>query len=371
MGTIEGTWRASLRYADDRIAAWRVGSSQGQSGVLSLLIAATVLIFFASVAWYNLFPAVSFLVPIVVGGLLLRWKPLTTLTAVALIGAIAAALMESGRSGFATGRIATVAIIILVALLQLYMARSNRSELPAPLGQHMLAELRDRLLAQGHVPQLPAGWRAEQQIRSAGGTSYAGDFVVADLSPDGRRLELILVDLWGKGVEAGTKSLQVAGALGGLIGSLPPLGLVAAANDYLLRQRWNDGFATAAHVIIDLTTGRYSIVNAGHPPALRWCSRTNLWRVDEATGMALGVTSRPEFSPSEGKLEPGEALMLYTDGVVETRDRDIAGGISWLQGAARDAIRQGFQGAAGRVLDQVPTRDDDRALLLVERLGAR
>ena len=81
---------------------------------------------------------------------------------------------------------------------------------------------------------------------------FAGDFFVVDLANDSARLEVVLVDVCGKGVQAGTQSLQLAGAMGGLIGALPPLGLFAAANDYLLRQNWNDGFATAVHIMVDL-----------------------------------------------------------------------------------------------------------------------
>ena len=102
---------------------------------------------------------------------------------------------------------------------------------------------------------------------SAGGAKFAGDFLVANLSDDKTQLEMVLVDVCGKGVGAGTQSLQFAGALGGLIGSLPPLGLFSAANDFLLRQHWDEGFATAVHVLVHLDTGEYSIINAGHPPA--------------------------------------------------------------------------------------------------------
>ncbi|MFD1859095.1 serine/threonine-protein phosphatase [Aeromicrobium camelliae] len=359
--------RSALRYADDVVDRWRHGSPEGQTIVLSVLIAATVLMFFGSIAWYGVFPAVSFLLPLVVGGLMLRWKPLAGLTAVALIAAVGAVAIEATRTGLPAGRIGTIVVIVVVALLQLYMARLNRSELPGPVGQAMFVDLRDRLQAQGNIPALPEGWRIESLIRSAEGTSYAGDFMVAHLSQDDTHLEIVLVDVCGKGVAAGTQALQFSGALGGLIGSLPPLGFFSAANDYLLRQHWVEGFATAVHVAIDFASGRYTILNAGHPPVLRWCSRNDSWYIDGASGTALGVTDRPHFQPSEGVLEPGEALLLYTDGVVESRGHDLADGIHALQDNAADAIRLGFAGAPGRILERVPDRGDDRAVLLIER----
>ncbi|WP_293785147.1 PP2C family protein-serine/threonine phosphatase [uncultured Aeromicrobium sp.] len=361
--------RSALRYVDDVVDRWRHGSPEGQTIVLSVLIAATVFMFFGSVAWYGFFPAVSFLLPLVIGGLMLRWKPLACLTAVALAAAVGAVAIESTHTGLPPGRIGTVVVIIVVALLQLYMVRLNRSELPAPVGQAMFVNLRDALQAQGVIPALPEGWHAESKVRSAEGTSYAGDFMVASLSQDASRLEIVLVDVCGKGVAAGTQALQLSGALGGLIGSLPPLGFFSAANDYLLRQQWIEGFATAAHVVIDFATGRYAILNAGHPPVLRWCSRNDTWYVDGATGMALGVIDRPHFQSSEGVLEPGEALLLYTDGLVESRDHDLAHGIRALQDKAAGAIRLGFAGAPSRILENVPDRGDDSAVVLIERLA--
>jgi serine phosphatase RsbU (regulator of sigma subunit) len=172
----------------------------------------------------------------------------------------------------------------------------------------------------------------------------------------------------GKGVGAGTQSLQFAGALGGLIGSLPPLGLFSAANDFLLRQHWEEGFATAVHVLVDLKTGNYSVVNAGHPPAMRWVHGQSQWQVDSARGTALGVLERPDFHRSAGVIAPGDALMFYTDGVVESRSRDVVSGIDWLRATAgRVVMSDGFDGAPRRILSQVPGGDDDRAVLVLDR----
>ncbi len=153
---------------------------------------------------------------------------------------------------------------------------------------------------------------------------------------------MVLVDVCGKGVAAGTQSLQFAGALGGLIGALPPLGLFAAGNDFLIRQNWDEGFATAVHVLVDLTTGDYSIINAGHPPALRWDSASSVWEIDGARGTALGIMKRPDFHQTTGRLEVGDALMFYTDGVVESRTRG-------LHGRHRVAAHRGGHDRLGRL----------------------
>ena len=70
------------------------------------------------------------------------------------------------------------------------------------------------------MPALPEGWSAEVVLRSAGGASFSGDFLVATRSDDGSQLEVALVDVSGKGVDAGTRALLLSGAFGGLLGSV-------------------------------------------------------------------------------------------------------------------------------------------------------
>jgi serine phosphatase RsbU (regulator of sigma subunit) len=97
----------------------------------------------------------------------------------------------------------------------------------------MLVDLRDRLTAQGEMPAMPVGWQAEVVLRSAGGASFSGDFLVATRSDDGSQLEVALVDVSGKGVDAGTRALLLSGAFGGLLGSVPHEEFLPATNRYL------------------------------------------------------------------------------------------------------------------------------------------
>ena len=154
----------------------------------------------------------------------------------------------------------------------------------------------------------------------------------------------------------GPQSLQFAGALGGLLGALPPRELFDAANKFLLRQHSDESFATAVHVVIDLEDGRYTITSAGHPPALRWDAEPGEWVIDNARGMALGIMPDPELHHSAGVLPPGGALLFYTDGVVESRTLDLDVGIAWLQRTARDAVRAGSRALPGGSSRQVAAR---------------
>lgn len=234
-------------------------------------------------------------------------------------------------------------------------------------GESMLVDLRDRIQSQGMLPPLPSAWYAESALRSAGGTPFAGDFVVASRHGQGPRLDLAVVDVSGKGEAAGTRSLLLSGAFSGLLGAVPPEEFLPAANDYLLRQHWDEGFATAVHLCVDLETGDFALRTAGHPPAVQLFAGAGRWQVHETEGPVLGLFREATYEPAVGRLHPGDAMMLYTDGMVETPNRDIALGIDRLVGQAERLLRQGFDDGARRLIDRLGSRNDDRALLLLHR----
>ena len=72
---------------------------------------------------------------------------------------------------------------------------------------------------QSALPSLPEGWGCESVLRPAGGVLFGGDFVVS--ACDGKTLEVAVVDVSGKGIDAGTRALLLSGAFGGLLGSVP------------------------------------------------------------------------------------------------------------------------------------------------------
>ena len=108
---------------------------------------------------------------------------------------------------------------------------------------------------------------------------------------------MALVDVCGKGTSVGPQALQFAGALGGLIGALPPAELMAAANHFLLRQESDESLATAVHLKIDLVTGDYTITSAGHPPALHWHLGQRGWSIDNARGHGARRDRRRRVHP--------------------------------------------------------------------------
>ncbi|MGB9012421.1 MAG: PP2C family protein-serine/threonine phosphatase [Aeromicrobium sp.] len=359
---------AVVQYIDHRVDGWRTGSSEGQRTVLFFLYGLSVLILMGSLIDYRTVAAAWFVVPMLFGTVTLRHRQLLMLMGWITMCVAITVTVESVNNGMTGARLSTLGAMLFVVVVLLYDSSHRRSGVPHTVSEAMLLDLRDRLQSQGTVPPLPAGWTAQSAMKFSGGARFSGDFLVATLTDDDTRLEMVLVDVCGKGVAAGTRSLQFAGALGGLIGALPPNGLFAAANSFLLRQQWDDGFATAVHVLVDLRSGDYTIICAGHPPALRWDAQSLTWEVDGARGQALGIAERPEFQQTTGTLAHGDALMFYTDGVVESRSRDFTTGIEWLRARAGEiVVADGFAEAPARIIAEVDP-GDDRAILMLTRL---
>jgi hypothetical protein len=302
------------------------------------------------------------ILPILAGGLLLWPRALRILFV--FVAAMLAYDIAYDRAGL--GIAATIAIIALFADVQ---ARTRKKlGLQGLRGDQMLIELRDRIRAQSAMPDLPDNWDAISVLRPAGGSSFGGDFQVS--ACDGKVLELALVDVAGKGLDAGTRALLLSGAFGGLLGSVPHSEYLQACNAYLQRGGPPEGFVTAIYLTLDLVSGDYLMSSAGHLPAAQFEGGSGRWRLVNASGIVLGVVPELRARPVTGTLRPGDALMLYTDGLVEGPGRDIDAGIDRLLGAADRLVTTGFRAGAARLVQTVQGAgpgSDDCALALVWR----
>ncbi|WP_304451370.1 PP2C family protein-serine/threonine phosphatase [Nocardiopsis sp. YSL2] len=309
------------------------------------------------------FPPSSTILTVLAGGLLLKRKSLA-----ALLGVVAAVLLfvaymlDFGQVG--PGLLVTIGVTAVLS----YLLSGVRERLGVQglSGEMMLLDLRDRLRHQGRLPELPQGWGRTAVLRQAGGSSFGGDFVVSIRREN--RLDVAVVDVSGKGVDAGTRALLLSGAFSGLIGAVPTRDFLAHCNDYLMRNSGGEGFVTAVHLNVDLDSGAYEIASAGHPPALHYDSGTGQWDTSEAKGVVLGVIPEMTYTSVQGKLRPGDAILLYTDGLIETPGEDLDAGIDRLLGAADTMVTRGFSSGAGAVVDTLSRdKNDDCALVVLWR----
>jgi len=325
-------------------------------------IAISVAAVHVSVWWFS--PGVMIL-PILAGGLLLWPRALRI-----FFGFVAAAVVYDVVKGKAGAGI--VATIVLTALFADVLARTRKKLGVLGLrGDQMLIELRDRIRAQGKLPELGEGWGSSVVLKAAGGSEFGGDFVVSSF--DGKILEVALVDVSGKGIDAGTRALLLSGAFGGLLGSVPREEFLPACNAYMRRGPAREGFVTAVHLSLDLASGEYLISSAGHPPAVHYDGAAGRWRITRAHGIVLGVVADLHSVSSEsehGVLQRGDALMLYTDGLVESPGRDIDAGTDRLLGEAERMLATGFKAGAPALVATMQREiggGDDCALVLIWR----
>jgi hypothetical protein len=352
--TALGRWRSSYRRGHAR-----------EYRLVAALMAVTVGINIGVAVTPTVFPFTSLMVPLLIGSLLLGPRQLQWFVIWVMLMLMVALLNQDQITPRIIGATAIQFLMGFIVLLASF--RRTRLGVGGVMGESMLVDLRDRILNQGGIPALPNGWHVESALRSAGGTPFAGDFMVATQPSRAGRLEVVVVDVSGKGEQAGTRALLLSGAFGGLLGALPPEQFLGAANDYLLRQDWDEGFATAVHLSLDLGSGAFEIRTAGHPPAVHRAAGSGRWTVLESEGPILGLMDDAWFSCATGTLGHGDAVLLYTDGMVEEPQRDIELGIDRMLGEAERLLRGDFRGAADKLVAALGSRDDDRAMVVVNR----
>jgi Stage II sporulation protein E (SpoIIE) len=263
-----------------------------------------------------------------------------------------------------------ISVTSLVGVLQ--ARRRDALGLREVSAETVIGLISERLLVQAQLPAVPDGWAVDIEQRPAYGAAICGDFVANLLvcEEDSRVLHLAVVDVSGSGITAGPRALLLSGAVGGLLGSVSPEDFLPAANDYLARQQWSLGFASAVYLGLDLDTGDYSLRVAGHPPAIHFRpGQTARWRLSTATGTVLGVLPEISGVTEHGVLEPGEVLFLYTDGVIEDRTRDLDAGTQRLkENVELLAAADDWAGAARYLIERVPTElTDDRTVVVIRR----
>ncbi|WP_446664373.1 PP2C family protein-serine/threonine phosphatase [Flexivirga sp. B27] len=339
----------------------------GSDAVTGALVCLVMLVGLATVVWprdvtYALF------IPLAVVARMVLSSRRTALVFGAIGVVYLISVLDTGAlETFGLGLV-LAATMVLVSVID---RRHTRAGVTTAVGGSMLMDLRERLRVQGQLPILPQGWNVESSVQPAYGDSFSGDFVVGNC-PTRDRFDLALVDVSGKGWTAGTRSLLLGGAFAGLLGAMEPDRFLPAANDYLMRQGWSEGFATAIHASVDLTSGDYSIGSAGHPPAMHFHAGSGRFApVDGASGVALGILDRQsadDFVRISGRLERGDALLLFTDGVIEQPGMDLMQGVDRMLGHADRALAVGARGAATRICTMGSGGvSDDRAVVVIWR----
>jgi sigma-B regulation protein RsbU (phosphoserine phosphatase) len=162
-----------------------------------------------------------------------------------------------------------------------------------------------------------SGWDIAATLVPARQTS--GDFYDFVEVADGR-MGLLVADVADKGTGAAlymalSRTLIRTYALEH---PTEPAQVLRAANERILADTASDQFVTLFYGVLELDTGRLTYANAGHNPA--YLLRPQAVQELGKTGIPLGMFAGMRWQQNSAQLEPGDVLMLYTDGICEAQD---------------------------------------------------
>ena len=247
-------------------------------------------------------------------------------------------------------------------------ARATEASLAAELAQerHITLELQRAILPLHDAPfDLPGLRTVVRYLPASRDSRVGGDWYITAEMPDGSVL-LALGDVGGHGLEAAAGMARLRGALAGLaITGAPPERLVGWLNDLV----WHVSPEHTASVIAGYFDPHERVLTwaqAGHPPPVLVRGAWAL-PLDPPAGILLGA-GRDSYDADTLLLRPGDLLLLYSDGLVERRDRSIDEGVAKLVGAVRGVGDP--ERLVSVALDALgPTHTDDDTCLVA--LGVR
>jgi sigma-B regulation protein RsbU (phosphoserine phosphatase) len=137
-------------------------------------------------------------------------------------------------------------------------------------------------------------------------------------------IALVVADVTGKGIPAALLMADVRALLHAAADHADgPADALARVNRILISERATSLFVTAAMLIVDTTSGKARFASAGHEPPLVARSAGGIEALDRP-GPLLGAFAGATFEDGGVRLDPGDSLVMYTDGITETRDSALA-----------------------------------------------
>jgi serine phosphatase RsbU (regulator of sigma subunit)/anti-sigma regulatory factor (Ser/Thr protein kinase) len=196
-------------------------------------------------------------------------------------------------------------------------------------------------------------------------------------SIDADRFFFVVGDVSGKGVPAAlfmaaSKTLIRSGAMAGE----PPDQLLTRINAEIAESNPEFMFATVWLGVLDLRTGKVTFTNAGHNPPLL-VTDTGARFITDRHGPFVGPVAGSTYDVGELTLQPGERLVVYSDGVTEAMDPDEAlFGEDRLNAEAMRSRGMDVENATTELIRQTlrweqGDRSDDVTVLMLDFVGTR
>ncbi|MET9117455.1 SpoIIE family protein phosphatase [Streptomyces longwoodensis] len=243
--------------------------------------------------------------------------------------------------------------------------------------EHGMAVTLQRSLLPRTLPEQNALDIAYRYLPAQAGVG--GDwFDVLPLS--GARVALVVGDVVGHGLHAAATMGRLRTAVHNFSAlDLAPEELLGLLDELVARidqDETADGTtapvsgATCLYAIYDPVSRRCTVARAGHPPPALVRPDGRVEYPEVPAGLPLGLGGLP-FETAELELDEGSRLVLYTDGLVEDRERDIDAGLALLSGALERGADASPEETCRVVLDELlPPRPNDDIALIVARTRA-
>ncbi|MEV6112817.1 SpoIIE family protein phosphatase [Streptomyces sp. NPDC052109] len=239
--------------------------------------------------------------------------------------------------------------------------------------EHSMAVTLQRSLLPRSLPEQGALEIAYRYLPAQSGVG--GDwFDVLPLS--GARVALVVGDVVGHGLHAAATMGRLRTAVHNFSAlDLPPDELLGLLDELVSRldqdETAADGSAaitgaTCLYAVYDPVQRRCAMARAGHPPPALVHPDGRVEFPEVPAGPPLGLGGLP-FETAELELAEGSRLVLYTDGLVEDRERDIDVGLDLLRDALRGTPDASPEETCRAVLDRLPARPNDDVALIVAR----
>ena len=201
-----------------------------------------------------------------------------------------------------------------------------------------------------------------------------GDYYDFITRHDGKML-IALGDVSGKGTAAALLMSSLHAAIHGQVAARSSLDeVVRSVNQYLADNTPANRFVTLFVAELDPRTGDLKYINAGHNPPLIGRMSGNIEQLSSG-GFPLGILPSAEFEVGETQLQPGESLVIYSDGVSEANNiKEEEFGMERLM----DVVRRNLPSSAAGLRDKVESAlsaftqtapaNDDITLVIVKRV---
>lgn len=222
--------------------------------------------------------------------------------------------LRSKRLEIVTGISQQSALAVQNDLLQRETVKRERLEREMQLARDI-----QRAFLPSQTPAWP-GWEINVWWRTA--REMGGDFYDFIDFPNGC-IGLVIADVADKGMPAAMFMILTRALLRASVReNSSPAEVLSQVNNLLLPDAHEGMFVTLFYAVCNPQTGQFTYANAGHNPPVWARQQSNTIELLSRSGMALGVLENSPFEERSLTLEPGDLLVLYTDGVTEANAPD-------------------------------------------------